>query len=437
MTYRDEVLIDTPVTYWRLGESSGTTAVDEAGAYDGTYVGATLGETGALSGDNDTAASFDGVDDYVERTGSPLNGETQATVEFWAKPALGHSTADDWEYMFHYGPSANVGDSEIWIGRTGDANAGHIGEWGASVGGWVSDTQSGVPVERDVWVHVVVTFDSSSIKMYLDKQLVIDRTETAHTFSNDVIRLAIKNTSRTYAGLLDEVAIYNYALSPTRIQAHYDAGTTVSTSSAESMYESSVRVYNEGSYNGTVFYEAISLAGSAQSSQTGLIDAPGVASYSTTGSMTTSGLVDFNVSSTQTSTASVTSSGLVDANAASSHSATASATIAGEVDAYSSATISSTATLTADGVRIVNATATLASDAAITSGSTILEVPQGVTVTNVTESSVTLEWTTASGATFYEIERDGTIVGSTQLTTFTDSDLERNVNYDYRVRSLA
>jgi len=55
--YDTAITADAPAGYWRLGESSGTTASDASGnARHGTYVGAvTLGQTGALTGDLNTA----------------------------------------------------------------------------------------------------------------------------------------------------------------------------------------------------------------------------------------------------------------------------------------------------------------------------------------------------------------------------------------------
>src|SRR5437588_12014150 len=50
------------VSYWRLGESSGTTACDSYGANAGTYQGGfTLGRVGAIAGDPDTAVELDGA----------------------------------------------------------------------------------------------------------------------------------------------------------------------------------------------------------------------------------------------------------------------------------------------------------------------------------------------------------------------------------------
>lgn len=51
-TYARTVLGDRPLAYWRLGEPSGTVAVDATGhGYAGTYTnGVTVGQAGALTG---------------------------------------------------------------------------------------------------------------------------------------------------------------------------------------------------------------------------------------------------------------------------------------------------------------------------------------------------------------------------------------------------
>ena len=65
--YIDEVLADHPITYWRLGEDSGTVASD-LGSFgvDSTYVNVTLGEPSLIASDPDnTAARFDGHSSVV------------------------------------------------------------------------------------------------------------------------------------------------------------------------------------------------------------------------------------------------------------------------------------------------------------------------------------------------------------------------------------
>jgi hypothetical protein len=84
--YRAQVVTDGPVGYWRLGESGGTTAGDETGANPGAYQGApTLGVSGALASNSNTAASFNGSSQYVDVPSSvSLNVSSGVTVEAWA-----------------------------------------------------------------------------------------------------------------------------------------------------------------------------------------------------------------------------------------------------------------------------------------------------------------------------------------------------------------
>ena len=86
--YSNQVLADEPLAYWRLGEPSGTSAADASGnGNTGTYGGSpTLGATGALAGDTDTATSFDGVNDNVSvPNNAALNLNGSFSIEFWAK----------------------------------------------------------------------------------------------------------------------------------------------------------------------------------------------------------------------------------------------------------------------------------------------------------------------------------------------------------------
>src|SRR5205085_545084 len=75
------------VSYWRLGEASGTTACDSYGANAGTYQGGfTLGRVGAIAGDPDTAAELDGVSGTVSVPHSTsLDVGDSFTVEAWVK----------------------------------------------------------------------------------------------------------------------------------------------------------------------------------------------------------------------------------------------------------------------------------------------------------------------------------------------------------------
>lgn len=67
-SYSEAVLDDNPIGYWRLGETSGSTAIDSSGnGLHGTYHGGVgLGEPGASQTNADFAVSFDGSNAYVD-----------------------------------------------------------------------------------------------------------------------------------------------------------------------------------------------------------------------------------------------------------------------------------------------------------------------------------------------------------------------------------
>ena len=85
ITYANAVLADNPIGYWRLGESSGTTALNSSAfGRNGTYNGGvTLGLPGAIPADSNTAAGFNGSTAFVSVAGSPFNLANNFTLEAW------------------------------------------------------------------------------------------------------------------------------------------------------------------------------------------------------------------------------------------------------------------------------------------------------------------------------------------------------------------
>ncbi len=76
--YSNAVLTDNPAGYWRLGETSGVTALDASSGDNGTYTnGPTLGQPSLLAGDTaNKAVSFDGANDSVK---VPSSGSLSAS----------------------------------------------------------------------------------------------------------------------------------------------------------------------------------------------------------------------------------------------------------------------------------------------------------------------------------------------------------------------
>ena len=160
--YAATVLADGPAAYWRLGESSGTTATDATGhGFNSTYYnGVSLGASGAIGGDSNTAASFDGVDDRVN--GSVVTTQVSGvTLEAWVNwdgtagssgeaPMIvynGHSGQNGYGLMIDVGVGACNGGGQVLIVLLGNVNC------------RAAYSDAGLPVGQ--WTYVVATRSGS------------------------------------------------------------------------------------------------------------------------------------------------------------------------------------------------------------------------------------------------------------------------------------
>lgn len=221
-SYSAEVLADSPIAYWRLGDASGPTAADSAsgGANPGTYNGGfTLGQGGAPQSDPDTAALFNGSTGYVEVPFAAALNPASFSVECWAYVTGGAGgfravvsardiVATNTRGFILY--ASDVNKWEFWIG-TGTA------AWTGLVG---------PAVVLNSWNHLVGTYDGTSSRFYVNGVLVAGPTASAFV-ANAARPLRIAAGQNEGAanffvpGTEDEVAVYNTVLSLTRIQAHY------------------------------------------------------------------------------------------------------------------------------------------------------------------------------------------------------------------------
>ena len=234
MTYTSEVLADSPVAYWRLGEASGTVAVDETGSHDGTYLGSpTLGVPGALVGDTDTGVTFDGSNENVT-VGDVLDiGLSDRTLEAWFKISALPSSSAYVMSKAYAGPDNGRYAAGRIDSTTGKCSAFlHLNATGFQTAG------SAASVVDGEWHHLVAVLDrSANLDLYLDGTLE-DSADISAGSGEDVqtpwpfLIGAYAGSDGTtpflfFPGTLDEVAVYDTALSAARIAAHYDAGTTV------------------------------------------------------------------------------------------------------------------------------------------------------------------------------------------------------------------
>jgi hypothetical protein len=231
--YSSTVLNDQPAAYWRLGESEGETVADAKGAHPGRYIaGVALGVPGVLSGDADTAAGFDeeaqATGAYVQVPYSPDFHSPAFSVEAWAKPTAGQGKWRAVVASTNFDPSKVGSDRNsgylIYAGLD-DRPGGGPDRWQFWCGrGW--GRAWGTEVVLGEWVHLVGTYDGTTERFYVNGQLQDSVDNPMIINESRPLRIGagathIDTADAFFYGDIDEVAIYNTALSEAQVQAHY------------------------------------------------------------------------------------------------------------------------------------------------------------------------------------------------------------------------
>jgi hypothetical protein len=218
--YKDAVTADNPFLYWRLGEASGTFA-NSAGiaGNTGTANGSGLSRhvSDLVSANSDGALSFTDGTSYVGTT-STLQGASASAIsaEAWFKAS---SFANAIDLVNHsYGGTGGQGLA-MYVASTGVLS---FGLWQS---GGSAQVVSSSALSLNTTYHVVGTYDGSVMRLYVNGTLVASKTVGALTL-NTTSSVFTGRTDTAGPVTVDELALYPSALSATRVQAHYSAGTS-------------------------------------------------------------------------------------------------------------------------------------------------------------------------------------------------------------------
>jgi hypothetical protein len=211
------------VSYWKFEEGNGNTALDALGNNNGTINGATY-DVGLVGG----TLSFDGSNDYVEIPDDPsLRGMSQLTVEAWIYP----KTVDPY-YQGIVVKRNNTGWTEVTYQMYLDDD--YEGCWNVSNGGSPGgDARCGGPsvLAINKWYHFVGLYTGQMAELYINGNACGQAPFEGGNVSNKLNHRFLIGTfayggSQAYSfyGLIDEVAVYNRALTQEEITQHYQNG---------------------------------------------------------------------------------------------------------------------------------------------------------------------------------------------------------------------
>jgi len=193
---------------WKFDETSGTIAADSSGnGIDGELVGDPQWVPGKING----ALEFDGNGDYVNCGNVPeLQIQNQITMACWIKVAT---------FTRNWATILSMGDSSYRLGR-GESNfALHMGMNGvtSSPYAWFDGRTT---VNDDQWHHVTGVYDGTEARIYIDGVLDNSQAATGQINASGFPLYIGENaqaTGRYWNGLIDDVRIYNRAISEEEI----------------------------------------------------------------------------------------------------------------------------------------------------------------------------------------------------------------------------
>lgn len=226
--YVTAVLLDNPIGYYRLGETSITTARSEVpgspvGTYTGTY---SRDQPGALPGDSNGAVLlgnasrgavvFDEVYGFDGRLPFTLEGWLSTSAmengRIYTLVSKGYSTPTIQGYRVF------LFDGKLSFLRSMN-----------SVALDLLDTP--LPMTNE-WTHFAAVFDGAQMRLYINGSLATSQSSTVSIPPSGTINFALGTgtgdimgtlADDAYNGLLDEIAVYDEALSTQQIAQHYTA----------------------------------------------------------------------------------------------------------------------------------------------------------------------------------------------------------------------
>jgi RHS repeat-associated protein len=209
------------VGHWKFDENSGTTAADFSG---NNNTGTLTSGASWATGQSGAATSLDGVNDYVQvGPQSSLAMTTAATFSAWIYPTGSGSLAT-------YGGIILDKESEYEIARFADGTINWAFANTSPGYNWIN---TGYVAPLNQWTHITITYDNGVIKTYANGSLTHTHSGTgaigdANTSWNDFRIGGRQAGSQHFQGRIDEVRVYNRALSASEVTTLSVAGPSTS-----------------------------------------------------------------------------------------------------------------------------------------------------------------------------------------------------------------
>ncbi len=203
-----------PIGHWKLDDGAGTTALDatvngnNGTLEDGpTVVDGKFGQALAFEGSRVAIPASDSL------TADLFQGSF--TLSAWINPKR---TGNTWQQIFRSMIADDTSNDTLFINNDGRLS------WRGRIGGdWAGGMCETAPdvVPADQWTHIAVTGDGTNFRIYVNGALsqesafqTTDGTNATYYIGGDPTWIG-----ESYAGMIDDVRIYNVALTAEEIEA--------------------------------------------------------------------------------------------------------------------------------------------------------------------------------------------------------------------------
>jgi hypothetical protein len=210
------------VGWWKLDEASGTSASDSSG--NGNTGTVTPNATGVwVAGKINNAANLNGTTQQVNlpyNAAQVLPAASAFTVSAWVKPS---NLGGGFETILDQNPTGGNDNYFLEI----NANQADCGFHGQPVNGFQIITMTGT-LSNNNWYHLACVYDRTAhtLSIYVNGTLNNSMAETNNLDTNTgPSYIGTGNGSQWFAGTIDDVRVYNRALSASEITQIYNGGS--------------------------------------------------------------------------------------------------------------------------------------------------------------------------------------------------------------------
>jgi concanavalin A-like lectin/glucanase superfamily protein/uncharacterized protein DUF2341 len=218
-----------PIGWYKFDEGEGATTYDSMGNNNGSLGTGNSAPSWSTTGKRNGALDFDGTNDWVNipyHSSNNIVNNIDYTISTWIYPE--YTTQSEADIAIQNADGSATGRSHIWIDLQDSYCTGVDNQILSYLGN--ESTCTGVSADINTWYHVVEVVtengSSDSVILYVNGVPKVTNTVNSETNTNSDWRIGRHRSieSANWEGQIDDVKIWNYALTKEQIKLEYNQG---------------------------------------------------------------------------------------------------------------------------------------------------------------------------------------------------------------------